>query len=65
MVKRKSEEMNVKPRTKRAKRFLEKREPKLVGLSLSCECSKQATSVSLWGAVIALFNQPLLAGAYV
>ena len=32
MVKRKSEEMTGKTRTKRAKRFLEKREPKLVGL---------------------------------
>ena len=30
MTKRKSEELNVKPRTKRAKRILEKREPKLV-----------------------------------
>ena len=30
MVKRKSEEVNVKPRTKRARRILEKREPKLV-----------------------------------
>ena len=33
MVKRKREEVNVKPRTKRAKRILEKREPKLVSLS--------------------------------
>ena len=32
MVKRKSEEVKVKPRTKRARRILERREPKLVGL---------------------------------
>ena len=32
MVKRKSEEVKVKPRTKRAKRILERREPKLVGV---------------------------------
>lgn len=40
MVKRKREEVNVKPRTKRAKRILEKREPKLVSLSphLLMEC---------------------------
>ena len=65
MVKRKSEEMSVKPRTKRAKRFLEKREPKLVGLSLTCECFKQATSISQLDAVLAVFKQSLLAGAYV
>ena len=34
MVKRKVEDEKVKPRTKRAKRILEKREPKLVCLPL-------------------------------